>query len=42
MAQFSDLTGFRLDIELNSDDSTQLYTSTRRSQAVNDGVGVPT
>lgn len=38
MATFSDLTGIRLDVELNSADSTTLYTSTRRSQAINDGV----
>lgn len=38
MAQFSDLTGARLDIELNSNDSTTLYTSARREVAVNDGI----
>lgn len=34
---FDALTGSALDLELNSADSTQLYTSTRRSQAINDG-----
>lgn len=38
MAQFGDLTGALLDLELNSDDSTILYTSTRRAAAVNAGM----
>ena len=36
MATFSDLTGHLLDTELHSADSTTLFTSTRRAQAVND------
>lgn len=38
MSQFSDLYGERLSVELNNADTTQLYTSTRRQQAINDGV----
>lgn len=34
--QFDRLTGAALDLELNSNDSNTLYTSTRRQQAVND------
>mgnify|MGYP001565818030 CR=1 FL=1 len=33
---FETLTGFALNIELNSADSTQLYTSTRRDAAINE------
>lgn len=33
---FGELTGFYLDAELRTDDSTVLFTSTRRSQAIND------
>ena len=36
MPTFEALTGAALDLELNSNDSTVLYTSTRRSKAVND------
>lgn len=36
MATFDDLTGHLLDRELHSADSTTLFTSTRRAQAVND------
>ena len=36
MATFDQLTGILLDQELHSADSTTLFTSTRRSQAVND------
>lgn len=36
MAIFEVLTGAYLDLELNSVDSTVLYTSTRRAQAIND------
>ena len=36
MATFETLTGILLDQELHSADSTTLFTSTRRSQAVND------
>jgi hypothetical protein len=35
--QFDDLYGRALDLELNSNDSNTLYTSTRRQQAINDG-----
>jgi hypothetical protein len=38
MAQFDELYGSLLDLELNSNDSNTLYTSTRRQRAVNDGV----
>lgn len=38
MPNFEDLTGRLLDTELNSADSTVLFTSTRRAQAVNDGM----
>ena len=38
MAIFELLTGSWLDHELRTDDSTQLFTSTRRAQAVNDGL----
>lgn len=37
MATFNDLTGALLDQELRSADSTVLFTSARRAQAVNDG-----
>lgn len=37
MPNFGDLTGIYLDHELRSADSTVLYTSTRRAQAINDG-----
>lgn len=37
MATFDQLTGIYLDSELHSADSTVLFTSTRRAQAVNDG-----
>lgn len=37
MATFEQLTGIYLDHELRSADSTTLYTSTRRAQAINDG-----
>lgn len=37
MATFDQLTGILLDQELGSEDSTTLFTSTRRAQAVNDG-----
>lgn len=37
MPIFETLTGFALDLELNSNDSTTLYTSTRRSAAINEG-----
>lgn len=37
MATFSDLTGTLLDRELGSADSTVLFTSARRAQAVNEG-----
>jgi hypothetical protein len=36
--QFDEMYGERLNLELNSSDSNTLYTSTRRQQAVNDGV----
>lgn len=38
MANFELLTGAWLDQELGSADSTTLFTSTRRAQAINDGV----
>lgn len=38
MATFGDLSGERLTVELNNSDTTQLFTSTRRSQAINDGI----
>lgn len=38
MADLALLTGLWLDQELHTDDSTILFTSTRRSQAINDGV----
>lgn len=38
MATFDQLTGIYLDTELHSADSTVLFTSTRRAQAINDGV----
>ena len=38
MATFKLLTNSWLDHELRTDDSTQLFTSTRRAQAVNDGL----
>ena len=37
MPTFDELTGILLDQELHSADSTTLFTSTRRAQAVNDG-----
>jgi hypothetical protein len=38
MAQFDDLYGARLNLELNNSDSNVLYLTTRRQQAINDGV----
>lgn len=38
MPTFGDLTGALLDLELNSDDTQQLYTSTRRALMVNTGI----
>lgn len=38
MPTFDDLYGARLNVELNNSDSNQLYTSTRRQQAINDGL----
>jgi len=38
MATFGDLTGSLLDLELNSNDASVLYTSTRRSAAINAGL----
>lgn len=38
MANFGDLYGTYLDHELRSSDATVLFTSTRRAQAVNDGI----
>jgi hypothetical protein len=38
MPTFGDLTGATLDLELNSNDASVLYTSTRRSAAINAGI----
>lgn len=38
MATFAQLTGLYLDHELRTDDASVLFTSTRRAQAINDGV----
>ena len=38
MTQFSSLYGSRLDRELGSADSTQLFTTTRRKAAINEGI----
>src|SRR3972149_2406278 len=38
MATFSHLYSSALDYELGTDDSTRLFTTTRRKQAINEGV----